>query len=55
MQDVSVIPHTYIKVVEDTRKALKHACSSVVNGAAPTQVLRKEVRAAGVVRGELRI
>jgi hypothetical protein len=55
MQDVSVMPHTCVKVVEGVRKALKRVCSSAESGAAPTQMLRKEARASGVVRDELRI
>lgn len=55
MQDVSVMPHTCVKVAEGASKALKRFCSPVANGAAPTHVLRKEARVAGVVRGESRI
>jgi hypothetical protein len=49
------MPHTCVKVVEGVRKALKRVCSSAESGAAPTQMLRKETRASGVVRDELRI
>lgn len=53
MQDVSDIPHTWLKGASSRRRALKARWGSAAKGAAPTQELRTEAREYFFVRGDL--